>query len=330
VAERIAEELGVEIGQEVGFQVRFTGEVSRSTKVKLMTDGILLAEIQRDKLLRKYNAIIIDEAHERSLNIDFILGYLKRILPQRPDLKIIITSATIDPERFAKHFGTEEEPSPIIEVSGRTFPVEIRYRPLSQPAGGVPGSGDDDEAVAASDDELEEDRDPLDAVCDAVDELALEAPGDILIFFSGEREIRDAAEALNARIQSNRRLAGTEVLPLFARLSLQEQTRFSTPAANDGSCWPPTSLRRPSPCPASSTLWTPARRASRVTPTGPKCSGCRSNVCPRLRPTSVPAAAAACPTASPSGSTRKTTSSPGRSSPTRRSCAPTSRQSSCR
>lgn len=227
VAERIAEELGVEIGQEVGFQVRFTGEVSRSTKVKLMTDGILLAEIQRDKLLRKYNAIIIDEAHERSLNIDFILGYLKRILPQRPDLKIIITSATIDPERFAKHFGSDDEPSPIIEVSGRTFPVEIRYRPLSQPAGGPADSEDAD----ASDDELEEDRDPLDAVCDAVDELAGEAPGDILIFFSGEREIRDAAEALNARIQSNRRLAGTEVLPLFARLSLQEQHKVFHPGS---------------------------------------------------------------------------------------------------
>lgn len=228
VAERIAFELGVEIGQEVGFQVRFTGEVSRSTKVKLMTDGILLAEIQRDKLLRKYNAIIIDEAHERSLNIDFILGYLKRILPQRPDLKIIITSATIDPERFARHFGSDEDPSPIIEVSGRTFPVDIRYRPLSQPAGGA--SADDDENNA-SDDELEEDRDPLDAVCDAVDELALEAPGDILIFFSGEREIRDAAEALNARIQANRRLAGTEVLPLFARLSLQEQHRVFNPGS---------------------------------------------------------------------------------------------------
>ncbi|MDQ4047179.1 MAG: ATP-dependent RNA helicase HrpA, partial [Actinomycetota bacterium] len=225
VAERIASELGVDIGQEVGFQVRFTGEVSKSTKVKLMTDGILLAEIQRDKLLRKYNAIIIDEAHERSLNIDFILGYLKRILPQRPDLKVIITSATIDPERFAKHFGSEEEPAPIVEVSGRTFPVEIRYRPLSQPAG---GASDDDEDNA-SDDELEEDRDPLDAVCDAVDELALEAPGDILIFFSGEREIRDAAEALNARIQTNRRMAGTEVLPLFARLSLQEQHRVFNP-----------------------------------------------------------------------------------------------------
>ena len=228
VAERIASELGVDIGQEVGFQVRFTGEVSRSTKVKLMTDGILLAEIQRDKLLRKYNAIIIDEAHERSLNIDFILGYLKRILPQRPDLKVIITSATIDPERFAKHFGSEEEPAPIVEVSGRTFPVEIRYRPLSQPAGG-PSTGDDEDN--SSDDELEEDRDPLDAVCDAVDELALEAPGDILIFFSGEREIRDAADALQARIQSNRRLAGTEVLPLFARLSLQEQHRVFNPGS---------------------------------------------------------------------------------------------------
>ncbi|MEV7573117.1 ATP-dependent RNA helicase HrpA [Pseudarthrobacter sp. NPDC089323] len=222
VAERIAEELGVEIGQEVGFQVRFTGEVSKATKVKLMTDGILLAEIQRDKLLRRYNAIIIDEAHERSLNIDFILGYLKRILPQRPDLKVIITSATIDPERFAKHFGTPEEPAPIIEVSGRTYPVEIRYRPLTQPR------ADDEEA---SDDELEEDRDPLDAVCDAVDELAREAPGDILVFFSGEREIRDAADALQARIQSNRRLAGTEVLPLFARLSLQEQHKVFHPGS---------------------------------------------------------------------------------------------------
>ncbi|MEW1806070.1 ATP-dependent RNA helicase HrpA [Pseudarthrobacter sp. NPDC080039] len=220
VAERIAEELGVEIGQEVGFQVRFTGEVGKSTKVKLMTDGILLAEIQRDKLLRKYSAIIIDEAHERSLNIDFILGYLKRILPQRPDLKVIITSATIDPERFANHFGTPENPAPIIEVSGRTYPVEIRYRPLSQPV-----TDEED----ASDDELEEDRDPLDAVCDAVDELAAEAPGDILVFFSGEREIRDAADALQSRIQSNRRLANTEILPLFARLSLQEQHKVFHP-----------------------------------------------------------------------------------------------------
>ena len=229
VAERIAEELGVRLGEEVGYQVRFTGEVGRSTRIKLMTDGILLAEIQHDKLLKKYSTIIIDEAHERSLNIDFILGYLKRILPKRPDLKLIITSATIDPQRFANHFAADEaapdkQPAPIIEVSGRTYPVEIRYRPLSQPAG---DTGSDAELGAQ--DELEEDRDPLDAVCDAVDELAREAPGDILVFFSGEREIRDAADALRARVQVNPRLRGTEILPLFARLSLQEQHQVFKP-----------------------------------------------------------------------------------------------------
>ncbi|TDK27584.1 ATP-dependent RNA helicase HrpA [Arthrobacter crusticola] len=227
VAERIAEELDVQLGEEVGFQVRFTGQTGRNTKIKIMTDGILLAEIQHDRLLRKYSTIIIDEAHERSLNIDFILGYLKRILPQRPDLKVIITSATIDPERFARHFAADAAvadtaPAPIIEVSGRTFPVEIRYRPLDQPV------GDND-----SDDDLEEARDPVDAVCDAVDELSREAAGDILVFFSGEREIRDAADALRARIQNTQRLRGTEVLPLFARLSLQEQHRvFSAGGSN--------------------------------------------------------------------------------------------------
>ncbi|MCC3280905.1 ATP-dependent RNA helicase HrpA [Arthrobacter caoxuetaonis] len=220
VAERIAEELDVEIGAEVGFQVRFTGETSRDTKVKLMTDGILLAEIQHDRKLKKYSTIIIDEAHERSLNIDFILGYLKRLLPERPDLKIIITSATIDPERFAQHFASPDgTPAPIIEVSGRTFPVEIRYRPLNQPA---LGAADDE-------DELEEDRDPLDAVCDAVDELSREAPGDILVFFSGEREIRDAADALRGTVTRNPRLANTEILPLYARLSLAEQHRVFSP-----------------------------------------------------------------------------------------------------
>jgi ATP-dependent helicase HrpA len=231
VAERIAEELGVELGQEVGFQVRFTGEVGPQTKIKLMTDGILLAEIQRDRLLRRYSTIIIDEAHERSLNIDFILGYLKRILPQRPDLKLIITSATIDPERFARHFARElpggaSAPAPVLEVSGRTFPVEIRYRPLVAES---PGEDDDESSVARSDDALEEDRDPVDAVCDAVEELSREAPGDILIFFSGEREIRDAADALASRIQSNRSLSGAEILPLYARLSLAEQHRVFTP-----------------------------------------------------------------------------------------------------
>ncbi|WP_113718665.1 ATP-dependent RNA helicase HrpA [Arthrobacter dokdonensis] len=238
VAERIASELDVKVGEEVGFQVRFTGHVGPATKIKLMTDGILLAEIQRDKLLRKYSVIIIDEAHERSLNIDFILGYLRQILPQRPDMKVIITSATIDPERFAEHFASPDGPAPIIEVSGRTFPVEIRYRPLSGPA-----SGEDDDEIGSGADRnrhggnredggnSEEDRDPLDAVCDAVDELSREAPGDILIFFSGEREIRDAAEALRGRIKSNPRLRDAEILPLFARLSLAEQHAVFTPGS---------------------------------------------------------------------------------------------------
>lgn len=220
VAERIAAELDVKLGEEVGFQVRFTGEVSRQTKIKVMTDGILLAEIQRDKLLRKYSTLIIDEAHERSLNIDFILGYLKQILPKRPDLKIIITSATIDPERFAEHFADARGPAPVEEVSGRTFPVEIRYRPLDAPK----GEAEPDEADPDS-----EDRDPLDAVCDAVEELSGEAPGDVLVFFSGEREIRDAAEALRGRFAHHPRLREAEILPLFARLSLAEQHAvFST------------------------------------------------------------------------------------------------------
>ncbi|WP_443094539.1 ATP-dependent RNA helicase HrpA [Rothia koreensis] len=234
VAERIAEELGEDLGQTVGYQVRFTAEVSEQTSIKLMTDGILLAEIPHDPLLKKYSAIIIDEAHERSLNIDFILGYLKRILPQRPDLKVIITSATIDPDRFARHFApsfdpvaehTEDEPmpedaAPVVEVSGRTYPVEIRYRPLEGSA-----QSDDD-----SDDLDAEDRDPLDAICDAVLELKNEDPGDILIFFSGEREIRDAADALEDLAKKHRSLAGTEILPLFARLSMSEQHKVFRPS----------------------------------------------------------------------------------------------------
>jgi len=243
VAERIASELDVKIGEEVGFQVRFTGHVGPQTKIKLMTDGILLAEIQRDKLLRKYSVIIIDEAHERSLNIDFILGYLRQILPKRPDLKVIITSATIDPERFAAHFASPEGPAPIMEVSGRTFPVEIRYRPLSGPANGSEEDMDDDGDAGLGADRnrhggnredggnSEEDRDPLDAVCDAVDELSKEAPGDILIFFSGEREIRDAADALHGRVKTNPRLRNAEILPLFARLSLAEQHAVFTPGS---------------------------------------------------------------------------------------------------
>ena len=242
VAERIAEELGQKIGETVGYQVRFTSEVGEHSAIKLMTDGILLAEIQNDKLLRRYSTLIIDEAHERSLNIDFILGYLKRILPQRPDLKVIITSATIDPERFARHFSPSYVPGkgivdenlsdeereiaeailpddapPIIEVSGRTYPVEIRYRPLE---------GEEDAYL--DDEEVDEDRDPTDAILDAIKELSKEAPGDILIFFSGEREIRDAKDAIEAMVAKSPRL-NYEVLPLYARLSLAEQHRVFSP-----------------------------------------------------------------------------------------------------
>lgn len=201
VAERIAHELNTTLGESVGYKVRFSDHVGDNTLVKLMTDGILLAELQQDKLLLQYDTIIIDEAHERSLNIDFILGYLKQLLPKRPDLKVIITSATIDPERFSKHFNQ----APIIEVSGRTYPVEVRYRPI----GG---------------DALDSDKDMTEGIIDAIDELSRESAGDILIFMSGEREIRDTAEALN-KLQ----LRHTEVLPLFARLSNSEQNRIFQP-----------------------------------------------------------------------------------------------------
>ncbi|MEU2130329.1 ATP-dependent RNA helicase HrpA [Streptomyces sp. NPDC018352] len=199
VAERVADELRTPLGEAVGWKVRFTDQVNPdATFVKLMTDGILLAEIQTDRELRAYDTIIIDEAHERSLNIDFLLGYLARLLPKRPDLKVVITSATIDPERFARHFGE----APIVEVSGRTYPVEVRYRPLLEEEG------------------EDSDRDQITAICEAVDELQTEGPGDILVFLSGEREIRDTADALNKR-----NLRHTEVLPLYARLSHAEQHR---------------------------------------------------------------------------------------------------------
>ena len=216
VAERIAEELQVDLGGLVGYQVRFNDHSSDRTRVKVMTDGILLAEMQRDRDLRRYDTIIIDEAHERSLNIDFILGYLKRLLARRPDLKVIVTSATIDPQRFARHFATDDRGEvvrevPVIEVSGRTFPVEVRYRPL------VDLSADGRTVLA--------ERDQVAGVCEAVEELWTETPpgaeaSDILVFFSGEREIRDAADALSAM-----KLPGTEILPLFARLSAAEQHR---------------------------------------------------------------------------------------------------------
>ncbi|HIE2344908.1 TPA: ATP-dependent RNA helicase HrpA [Haemophilus influenzae] len=198
VAARIAEELETELGDLVGYKVRFNDQISDNTQIKLMTDGILLAEIQNDRFLNQYSCLIIDEAHERSLNNDFILAYLKQLLPRRRDLKLIITSATIDVERFSKHFNN----APIIEVSGRTYPVEVRYRPV-----------------------VEDDQDQLQGILNAVDELQAEGRGDILIFMNGEREIRDTAEALQKQ-----NLKYTEILPLFARLSAQEQNKIFHPS----------------------------------------------------------------------------------------------------
>jgi len=250
VAERIAFELGTPLGEIVGYQVRFTDESSERTLVKVMTDGILLAQIQRDPMLRAYDTLVIDEAHERSLNIDFILGYLTRLLPRRPDLKLIITSATIDSARFAAHFAgpaTAEQPdgvpAPVVEVTGRTYPVEIRYRPLSPDD----DASDDGSAVSAagptrskgsrsgapSAKARQEDRDPMTALCEAVDELHAAGPGDILVFFSGEREIRDAEEALTGhlgeRVTDPRRPDAVELLPLYSRLSAAEQHRVFDP-----------------------------------------------------------------------------------------------------
>ena len=206
VAERIAEELHSEIGQAVGYKVRFNDKTAPHSYIKLMTDGILLAETQTDRFLSAYDTIIIDEAHERSLNIDFLLGFLKQLLPKRPDLKLIITSATIDAERFSQHFNH----APVIEVSGRTFPVEIVYRPLHEQ--------DEDEA------EIE----LTDAIVDAVDELARLGQGDVLVFLSGKREIREAAEALRkSPLRKN-----DDILPLFARLSAQEQHKIFHPTGD--------------------------------------------------------------------------------------------------
>ncbi len=203
IAERVADELGTELGTAVGYTVRFTDKVRDTTLVKVMTDGILLAEIQRDRMLHRYDTIIVDEAHERSLNIDFLLGYLKQLLPKRPDLKVIVTSATIDTARFSEHFDS----APIVEVAGRTYPVEVRYRPY----GDEPG----------------DQRDQVQAVSDAIDELEHEGNGDVLVFLSGEREIHDIADTLRRRDASGRR--PLEILPLYARLSAVEQHRIFQP-----------------------------------------------------------------------------------------------------
>ncbi|MBL8487319.1 MAG: ATP-dependent RNA helicase HrpA, partial [Rhodocyclaceae bacterium] len=202
-ASRIAQELKSELGRHVGYKIRFTDRSSPDSYVKLMTDGILLAETQGDPLLKAYDTLIIDEAHERSLNIDFLLGYLRQLLPRRPDLKVIVTSATLDAERFARHFAGPAGDAPVIEVSGRLFPIEVRYRPPPEDA---------------------RDRDVQDAIVDAVSEAHREGPGDVLVFLPGEREIREAAEALRKHHPP-----GLEVLPLFARQSAQEQARVFAP-----------------------------------------------------------------------------------------------------
>ncbi|TQM96387.1 ATP-dependent helicase HrpA [Ornithinimicrobium humiphilum] len=219
VAERISEELGAELGTLVGYQVRFTDRSREDTLVKVMTDGILLSELQRDRMLRRYDTLIIDEAHERSLNIDFILGYLRQLLPKRPDLKVIITSATIDVERFAAHFSDADgTPAPIVEVSGRTYPVEIRYRPLVREV--APKRGGADAQM------VQVEIDQVTGVVEAVEELWTESTGrdglgeDVLVFCSGEREIRDVVDALEGLD-----LPSTEVLPLYGRLSAAEQHR---------------------------------------------------------------------------------------------------------
>ncbi|GAA3726118.1 ATP-dependent RNA helicase HrpA [Salinactinospora qingdaonensis] len=222
VAERIAEELDTPLGEAVGYKVRFTDHSSDDTLVKLMTDGILLAEMQQDRMLRDYDTLIIDEAHERSLNIDFLLGYIKRLLPKRPDLKVIITSATIDPERFSRHFGD----APIVEVSGRTYPVEVRYRPLA-PEPGDTGDTEEEDDGGKAQPQASPERDQTQAICEAVDELSAEGPGDILVFLSGEREIRDTADALEKHLGTGDH--APEVLPLFARLSAAEQHRVFQP-----------------------------------------------------------------------------------------------------
>ncbi|CDK46844.1 ATP-dependent helicase HrpA [Escherichia coli IS1] len=295
VANRIAEELKTEPGGCIGYKVRFSDHVSDNTMVKLMTDGILLAEIQQDRLLMQYDTIIIDEAHERSLNIDFLLGYLKELLPRRPDLKIIITSATIDPERFSRHFNN----APIIEVSGRTYPVEVRYRPIVEEA-------DDTE------------RDQLQAIFDAVDELSQESPGDILIFMSGEREIRDTADALNKL-----NLRHTEILPLYARLSNSEQNRVFQSHSGRRIVLATNVAETSLTVPGIKYVIDQVRRVSAATAIAPKCSVCRLSPFRRRLPTSVKAAVVVCPKGSVFVSIPKTISSRARSLPIRRFCVPT-------
>ena len=302
--------------------MRFTDHVGPRTQIKLMTDGILLNEINRDRMLRKYDTIIIDEAHERSLTIDFLLGYLKQLLPKRPELKLIITSATIDPDSFSRHFGD----APIVEVSGRTFPVEIRYRPLVAET----ALDEDDDRRSSRPRSIRWTR-----INAALDELAREGNGDVLVFLSGESEIRDTEDAIRARISTGSISADTEVLPLYGRLSSADQHKVFQPSTTPGT------RRRIvlATNVAETSLTVPGIKyvidagTARISPLqrrGRRSSGCRSRRSRRPPPTSAPAAAAAPATASPSASTPRRISLPARNTPNRRSCAPTWPRSSCR
>ena len=300
VAQRIADELDVDLGEAVGYAVRFNDSSSERTLVRLVTDGLLLAEIQHDRLLRRYDTIIIDEAHERSLNIDFLLGFLHQLLPKRPDLKLIITSATIDPGQFAKHFGD----APVVEVSGRTFPVEVRYRPLALTDGGP-------------------ERDQPEAIGDAVDELLRESrDGDVLVFLSGEREIRDTADALRGRLRRRHRRPAALRAAVDRRAAEGLQVPQPPPRGagdqrrRDVADGPGHQVRRrPGLGPDE-----PLQRAAE----GPAAAD-RADLPGVGRPAQGPLRPHA-RTASASGSTTRRTSSSARASPTPRSCGPTWRR----
>ncbi len=285
-ASRVAQELKTELGGAVGYKIRFTDKVGPRSYIKIMTDGILLAETQGDRELRQYDTLIIDEAHERSLNIDFLLGYVKQLLPRRPDLKLVITSATIDAERFSKHFGG----APVIEVSGRLHPVEVRYHPVESE---------------------DEDYDLNQAISDAAEELAREGQGDVLVFLPGEREIREAAETLRKHHPPH-----TEILPLFARLSAEEQERIFKPHGGRRIVLA-TNV-------AETSLTVPGIRVSRAssaTATAARSSSCASKASPRLRPSNAPAAAAGSRAGSASAFTPRKSSTRARRSPIPKCCA---------
>ena len=302
VARRVAEELQVPLGGAVGYQVRFTDNVSERTAVKFMTDGILLAEIQSDRWLSQYDTLIIDEAHERSLNIDFLLGYLKQLLERRRDLKLIVTSATIDTARFAAHFND----APVVERRGPRLSVEVRYRPLE-------GEGDIDAGRGG-------DRTVIDGIVAACDEIAREKPmGDTLIFLPGEREIRDAHQALERR-----KYRHTEILPLYARLSARDQDRVFNPGPQRRIVLATNVAETSLTVPRIHAWSTPASRASSGTARGRSSIACTSNRSARRAPTSARAAADASRPARVIASTPSPISNRARASPIRKSAAPRS------